>query len=610
MGVLAASEGISLPCVNITETFKGNADNVIRAAKLILSFCALSLIIATIYFESEHLFAIPIYDDMFDRLRMYRAIPDPNKFIEYLFSPHNEHRITTTRLLALLDELQFGGREYVQIFSANIFQCISLLLTVTAFNRGQGHTSTIGGYLFLCSSLLLLFVNPDFLYTLLVPFQVQHAIMELLCVAAALVISGAAEKDGGPTPRDKGFFASLLALALVASFTLGNGPVILLSAAACALVLRWRMTTTLVLIALAVAHVAIVLFTTNSVGEKSHDIMQMLRFAVIYWGSPFMRFEAWPGGYVTYGSSPAFAMAAGVVVLATGVFVAIARIFKPGLGGSLAVFGLVLLMIVIATGLAAALSRAQFGVLEAGNKKYASFAALGWVGSLAIYVALLRAWFASRTLVAEIVALVPLLFLLPLSAIGFERETRLWAKETNRVQEAATAVLLGVNTPALKDIYQPPDDIADYVKFTEPLNRGVFAQFTYRWGEDAGPALARMHATTCRGSAQDLTPVPPEERGGVFHTPGTPAKISGWTWMDSDHAPAPTVIAVDPKNRIVGLARTTRPGEIAEEWLSQKLGRDVGWFGFARVEETPLRFYAISRNGRHYCALGGIGDVR
>lgn len=70
------------------------------------------------------------------------------------------------------------------------------------------------------------------------------------------------------------------------------------------------------------------------------------------------------------------------------------------------------------------------------------------------------------------------------------------------------------------------------------------------------------------------------------------------------------MIAVDPKNRIVGLARTTRPGEIAEEWLSQKLGRDVGWFGFARVEETPLRFYAISRNGRHYCALGGIGDVR
>jgi hypothetical protein len=583
---------------------------VYEYAKTALSFCAFAVIVATIYFEGHHLFAMPIYDDMFDRLRMYRAMVSGTSFFEYLIAPHNEHRIFTTRLLELLDEVAFGGKEYVQVVSAHVLQFASSLLTLYVFRRADRRGMTRGASVLLFSALVLLFVNPNFLYTLLVPFQVQHAIMEILCVLAAVVVSGASEQEHGPALRDVRFFAALLALAVIASFTLANGPVILLAAAASAVALRWRMTTTLVLVALALVHLVLVVATTHSVGEKSHDIMAVLKFVLVYLGAPFSRFDPWPGSYVTYATSTAFAMTAGAIILATGVLFGIARLLKPGFGGSLAVFGLVLLLIVVATGLAGGISRAQFGVLEGGSKKYASFAALGWVGSFAIYVALLRARFASRAFAVEATSLVVLLLLLPLSAIGFGRETRLWQKGVDRNWEAATAVLFKVNTSALQDIYQPPADIANYVKFVEPLNRGVFAEFPYRWGQDAAALLQKMHATTCRGSAQQLTPLGSADRVSVFDAPGTPAKISGWTWMDSDHAPARMVIAVDPTHHIVGLARTTRPGEIAEEWLSEKMGRDVGWFGYARIQETPLRFYAISRNGRHYCDLGGVGDVR
>lgn len=582
-------------------------------AKIALSFCAFVLIAATINFEAHHLFAMPTYDDMFDKLRMYRAGTSAGErsFVDYLLSAHNEHRILTTRLLALLDEVVFWGRELVQVFAAHILQFASSLLALYAFCRAEGRALPLGSRVLLFAALVLLFVNPNFLYTLVDPFQVQHAIMETLCVLAALVIGVASGQEDGPTPRDVRFFGSLLGLAVVATFTLGNAPVILLAAAAAAVVLRWRASTTLVLIALAIVHLALVVATTASIGENSHDIASVLKFTLIYLGAPFSRFDPWPGVYVTYWSSSAFAMAAGVVVLATGVVFGIARLVKPGLGGSLAIFGLVLLMIVVATGLAGGVSRAHFGVLEGGSKKYASFAALGWVGSLAIYVALLRAWAGSRLLAAEAAPIVALLLLLPLGAVGYERETRLWAKETDRVWEAAIAVAFEVNSAAaMQDIYQPPEDIADYVKIVKPLGRGVFANLRFHWGQDLAPLLQKMHATTCRGSAQDLTPIPEGDQAKVFDAPGTPAKISGWTWMDSDRAPAPMVIAVDPTNRIVGLGRTTRPGEIAEEWLSQKMGRDVGWFGYARIDQTPLRFYAISRNGRHYCDLGEIGDVR
>ncbi len=577
--------------------------------KISLSLAAFALVGATIWFEAHHLFAMASYDEMFDKLRMYRALAGETSLAGYLTVPHNEHRILTTRLLELLDESAFGGRDYVQIVCSHLLQFASSLLALYAFCRGEGRGMPLSVRVLLYSALVILFVNPNFLYTLIDAFQVQHAIMETLCVLGAVLVSNASEQEGGPKLRDGRFFASLLALAVVASFTLGNGPVILLAAAATAVVLRWRASTTLVLIGLALAHVAVVALTTKSGGDMTHDAVAVFEFTLTYLGAPFSRFDPYPGGYVTYAASPAFAMVAGAIVLATGVLFGLARLVKPGLGGSLAVFGLVLLMIVVATGLLGGVARAHIGVLEGGSKKYSSFSVLGWVGALAIYVALLRARFAAPRLVTEAVAMVALLVLLPLTVMGFDRETRLWAKGADRNWEAATAVLLKVNAPALQDIDQPPEDVAEFVKYAEPLKREIFAQLPYRWGEDIAPMLARMHATTCRGSAQDLTVIS-GDLPHVFDEPGSPATMSGWTWMDGDKAPAPTVIAVDPKNRIVGVARTTRPGENGEEWLSQKLGRDVGWFGYARINDTPLRFYAISRNGRHYCDLGGVGDVR
>src|SRR6266550_3397270 len=85
------------------------------ALKIIIATLAATLVVVTLVWQAHHHFATPLYDDIFDRLRMYRALPHPGTLMRYFISLHNEHRILTTRLFAFLDEFAFSGREYTQV---------------------------------------------------------------------------------------------------------------------------------------------------------------------------------------------------------------------------------------------------------------------------------------------------------------------------------------------------------------------------------------------------------------------------------------------------------------------------------------------------------------
>ncbi|MCE3589908.1 hypothetical protein LXJ59_25285, partial [Escherichia coli] len=88
---------------------------------------------------------------------------------------------------------------------------------------------------------------------------------------------------------------------------------------------------------------------------------------------------------------------------------------------------------VVTTGLAAAYSRAQFGIIEAGNKKYSSFASLGLIAALIIITSVVRERRAlrdERTL--QPVYVVLLLLLIPMSYAGYIRETEIWQKASER----------------------------------------------------------------------------------------------------------------------------------------------------------------------------------
>ncbi|MDZ5650590.1 hypothetical protein [Nitrospirillum sp. BR 11828] len=576
-----------------------------------------ALAVATLVWEYHHHFATPIYDDIHDKLRLHASLGGVYQLLSFLVTLHNEHRILTTRIITIIDEFAFSGQEIFQIAVTNLLQVLGAVLVYrhafapTAGNvPSQADSLSHRACLFALS--LLLFINPDFLYTLVVPFQIQHTIMAVLLLVAAALIS----RDLSPDKRVRdlaSYWTSLVVLAVVGTFTLGNAPIILLAAASAAIVLRCRLEVIATSGVLALVHTGIVLKTTPVASVAAgQSIVQIAKFALLYWGSPLFRYDPWPSTFVTWDWPVYSAAILGALVFGVAVTFAAARFMKPGLGGRVALYGFVVLAAIVATGLAAALSRAQYGILEGGNKKYASFAILGWVGALAVLFGVLREqrWSYRRWEQASATAILAAIVMF--SGVAYGRETRIWQKMIDLNWEAGLAGFLKINDREhLHYIYWDDSGIRDYFDYIERNNQGVYAHFPFRWGDDAQAFLARRKEVICRGGVQSLDAVPMAERAPVFDAPGEPITVSGWAWMTEEHAPPAMVLVVDHQNRIIGAAVMSRTAPLAEEYMGQKFDENLGWRGFGRATDfSGFTFFAVSSDGKRFCNLGGPGTVR
>lgn len=525
--------------VNSTNKIAALPTSLSDTLKVVGATIATTVVALTLLWQLNHHFATPIYDDIFDRLRMYRALHHATLLLRYFASLHNEHRILTTRLFAFVDEFAFSGREYTQVFTTNVLQIVSAVVIYRfIFLPEMGKAWGPADRFFALATLLLLFINPNLLYTLVVPFQLQHAIMAFLSIIGAWVVSQGPWPPGRKEPDLRYLIPRLLGLAVIATFTLGNAPAILIGAAVTAFVLRWSLRTNLLLGGLAAAHTIIVLATTPATGTPSYEPIKILKFTLIYLGSPFLRIDPWPSGYVTWGTSIPLAGIVGSMVAGTALLFSVLLYFREGFGGRTAVFGFMLLVIVIVTGVAAGHSRVQFGIMEAANKKYASFAALGWVGMGAAFAGAARGrlTFVRRPEVGVLALL--LVLLLPLSVLGYQREPRVWQKEIDRISEAGLALVLQINDrPKLHDLYTDEAGLAQYRQYVAGKRRGIFAHFRFQWGDDAKQFLSKSRNANCQAEVETMTPIPTADLTTLFDVPGTPVSVSGWAWMSKDHAP-------------------------------------------------------------------------
>jgi hypothetical protein len=253
----------------------------------------------------------------------------------------------------------------------------------------------------------------------------------------------------------------------------------------------------------------------------------------------------------------------------------------------------------------------QFGLAEAATKKYASLAALGWVGVLMIAVGGVRQRFGPGHPLNAVPIAGALLVVLPLSAIGYRRETLIWQYAADRSTEDAMAAFVHVDDAQfLPGIFSPPPALLEYLEDLETHGNGVFSRFPFRWGDDIKPFLASLKKATCRGAVDPPVLLRAGDLNGMFPDPGARFRVSGWSWLDR-YGPAATVVAADERDRIVGLAQTTRTSAVAEEQLKQTFDANVGWLGFARLDgPSALRFFAIAADYKHVCALGGDVHVR
>ena len=577
-----------------------------------LGLAALLIVALVFVWEGQHSYGIAAYDDIYDKLKLYRTSGNTLATFRQVFALHNEHRIATTRALMVADEWWDGGRETIPIIVSNALQCLgALLCSFAVLRRFSGRLPASGEALFLGGLISLMFVNPNLLETLDLPFQVQHAIMGFLAVLTAWQVAASVDGPRG-TRAAYLLLARLVALAVVASVTLGNAPVLLMAAFVAAVLFRWGWWVALALGVLAVVHAALTVATTPGVGAATRDLGAILDFTVVYLGSPFLRIMAWPAGAVTWAAPMLLAKVAGSVVLALPSAFALLQVFAPRRGRALAAFGFTLCAVVIVTGLAAGYARSQFGVEAASDKKYASFAALSWVGCLVLAIALARESPRLMRPFAAGVVLASYLVVLPASIVALDREEGIWGDFMNRNWLAATAVFAGVGDRyALQAIYSEPPLLLEYATDIETRGRGVFARYSFRMGDPLSAITARAVEVPCRSEVEGVDAVQGDDLAYPVKVQATPLKVRGWTWMTSLREPADAVVVVDAQDRVAGLAHAISVSPRAALWLSQLSVQQLGWAGYAVSDAVhDLRYFAISHDGKAFCVLGKQGDVR
>lgn len=617
--VLASDPVVALPHheANPTETTAFDRSSlsltsgwmVLQTSLGLISFLVVALVFV---WEAQHSYGISAYDDIYDKLKLYRTSGNTLASLRQVFSLHNEHRIATTRILMVLDEWWDGGREALPIIAANMFQSLAGLLCAIAILRGfMGRRSALAEIICVGGLVLLLFVNPNLLETLNLPFQVQHAIMGLLAVLAAWQVGIAVDGPSGYRAAVV-MLIRLVALAVVASLTLGNAPVLLLATFAAAVLFRWGWRLAVAIGVLAAVHLFITVKTTPGVGATTKDLGAILDFTILYLGSPFIRIMPWPAGAITWAAPVLLAKVAGVAVVAIPSAFALMQLLVPRRSRALAGFGFTLCAVVIVTAFAAGYARAQFGIEAASDKKYASFAALSWVGCLALAIAVARDLPRSARPATASVIMAAYLAVLPASVAALDREEGIWGDFMNRNWLAATAVYAGVgDRNVLQAIYAEPPLLREYSVDIQTRGRGVFSHYPFQMGDPASAITAGATEVPCRSEVEGVDTVSDADLAYQLRGPGTPVKVHGWTWLTTLREPADAVVAIDSADRIAGLAHAVSVSPRAALWLNQLFTQQLGWAGYALSEEVhDLHYLALSRDGKVYCSLGKQGDVR
>ena len=371
--------------------------DLVLAVKVSSGVIAAWLITQLMNFQFHHFYPVPFLDGLLDLLRFYVASGTFSKFLKYLITPHNEHVIATTRLIALADKLAWHGRGHLQVLCSYTFQIGGAIIAYRVFRPASIRHYPIDR-LWTLSCLLLFFLNANFLFNFAIGFQVQHFIMAFLVILTASHISNVPLKPD--LSKMQSFVIAQIGLAVVATFTLGNAPVLLIAATAMAIILRWNPRWIVILAVLAVAHIVLTLAIIVYGGEAdaseivgSHTILPMIAYVLLYLGSfsPFTRLVAWPSTYITWWGSPYLGALLGMTLMAIAIAFTVIRLYRPNWGGRVGTFGLVLMIVVVITAAAAAYTRTNTeGILDGTNSKYASWSALGWLGAFMIVAGAMR----------------------------------------------------------------------------------------------------------------------------------------------------------------------------------------------------------------------------
>jgi hypothetical protein len=546
------------------------------------------------------------FGDMIQALGSVMALSDGRQgLVTHLLLPHNEHMMTTSRPLFLLDMWVGGGKGYLLV-GLN-------LLTLTAVAAGSALVAwlatagqPLARRLVFAALAAGLWLNAHQLMNLNWGFQIAHFLMAALGFAIAVLMAITDVTTDRATARRALLLVGVMIV--LAGLTIGVGLVAGPVALTVAILLRWNWRRlaviafpTVAVIALYVVHVRLLDAATQA--GTVRDPLALAQFIVLFMGGAFLRLTEWPSNFPFWLGFRLAGFAFGGIILAVGAAAFVIRLRQPRTGGAIVTIGLVAIGMALGAAVLGAGGRVAAGVNEAANQKYATISMLGWVGALFIVMGFLprlqARWPRSLDLAIPATAVVLLAFVTYTQV----REYAIFGKWNARLQESATAVQFRAGDA---EYYNTLSFDAERLETVDAgLLRGLGKSYHSGPRPQPGERLSPLLISAgCFGGVDSITPVPSPRPGS-----GPAFRLQGWSWIVPERRPARWLVVLNAADEVVGLATPTRRHPIVDELVFAQISafEPAGFFGFIAPRGTgAYRVIGLTADKRRGCAMGAF----
>lgn len=413
-----------------------------RAMQILSSLAILQLTFFLVYFP----FAIIVtpYGDMFDWLAGFYNLSDKSVW-EYLWAPHNGHRIVFTKLLTIGDARIFGGAGYpVALICMSSFLFVAAI-AVIGIRRSVEDPKARRWVT--AVAVLLLFPTSSFA-SLAYPVNSQHLLV-VFFVFLACVLLVRSGTGAGNTLRQRTYFLLAMAAAVCATLTSLNGLMVWPILVWMSWVLRFGTGKFFAVVTLGMLTIAAFSYRYVFLGYRSSvtdlNVAQLVKYLIEYHGMP------WVGIGPLYWPAIVF----GLAILSVCIF-SLKNLLAPRMLKPIGVVALAMLVFSLSTAAMIAVGRHQLDLLPA--HRYSIFLLTTFVALFVLYIPVFERWLSNQrgySLVMQITLAVSIVYLGQQAVIGQFAVQRV--KDFARYEKE---MLAGAPSPqAVNALYFPSADV-------------------------------------------------------------------------------------------------------------------------------------------------------
>lgn len=414
-----------------------------RAMQILSGLAILQLTLFLVYFP----FAIIVtpYGDMLDFLSGFYNL-DGNSIWQYLWAPHNGHRIVFTKLLTIGDARIFGGAGYPVALI-----CISAFLfaaTIAVIGIRRSVNDPKARRWVTAVAVLMLFPTSSFA-SLAYPVNSQHMLVVFFVFLACVLLVRAGGGAGNTSVGRNTYFFLAMTAAVCATLTLLNGLMVWPILVWMSWVLRLGRGKFFAVVTLGILTIAAFSYHYVFSGYRSSvnlvDMAQIVKYLIEYHGMPWV----WVG--------PLYwpAMMFGLAILSVSIF-SLKNLLAPRTLKPIGVIALAMLIFSLATAVMIAGGRHQLDLLPA--HRYSIFLLATFVALFVLHIPVFERWLSSQrgySLGMQITLAVSVVYLGQQAVIGQFAVQR--AKDFARYEKE---MLAGAPSPqAVSALYFPSADV-------------------------------------------------------------------------------------------------------------------------------------------------------